>query len=259
MAEHAAAKAAWEATKDEDGAGDEPARPKPVDVLYDAGSTTGLGQLMAESGGVAIWLKHEARKLVRKLMDGTTIGSFDELNQIAEHAYYRNSPVNNSSKWPGCICLPAPQGECAAATARWLRFLVENPHLVCVWLMHMEDRVGPCRFASASVKTLKELVPFLAPKSNKDDEDSVAGLMRFLIAHFPATCNRLLPECGLSGALFLFCVVRLFSQRVLLRALRLTVFVWRPGANFVTQVSQMLRCPWSSLTRTSTISHLTRR
>ena len=32
----------------------EPTLPKPIDFLYDAGSTTGLGQLMADSGGIAM-------------------------------------------------------------------------------------------------------------------------------------------------------------------------------------------------------------
>ena len=99
MEEYKSQQQAWQAHQNHEGpAVPEPTVPKPVDFLYDAGSTTGLGQLMADSGGVAVWLKHEARKLLRKLMDGTTIGSFDELNQIAEHAYYRNSPVNHSSK-----------------------------------------------------------------------------------------------------------------------------------------------------------------
>ena len=95
---------------------EKPTEPKEVDTLYDAGSTTGLGQLMNETEGRAVWLKHEARKLIKKLAEGGTIGSFDEINQIIEHAYYRNSPVNNNSK-----------------------FCVDNPHLAALWLMHIED------------------------------------------------------------------------------------------------------------------------
>ena len=95
---------------------EKPTQPKEVDTLYDAGSTTGLGQLMNETEGRAVWLKHEARKLIKKLAEGGTIGSFDEINQIIEHAYYRSSPVNNNSK-----------------------FCVDNPHLAALWLMHVED------------------------------------------------------------------------------------------------------------------------
>ena len=87
-----------------------------VDILYDAGGTTGLGQLMNDTDGRAVWLKHEARKLVRKLSEGGTIGSFDEINQITEHAYYRNAPVNNASK-----------------------FCVENPRLVALGLMRLAE------------------------------------------------------------------------------------------------------------------------
>ena len=89
----------------------EPKEPAESDELYDAGTTLGLGQMMKSSEGKAVWLKHEARKLIQKLMEGNSIGSFDEVNQIAEHAYYRNSPVNNNSK-----------------------FCIENPHLVAIWL-----------------------------------------------------------------------------------------------------------------------------
>ena len=94
----------------------EPVMPKEVDARYDAGSTTGLGQLLNDTDGRAVWLKHETRKLVKKLCEGTTIGSFDEINQIMEHAYYRNAPVNSASK-----------------------FCVENTHLVALWLMHLEE------------------------------------------------------------------------------------------------------------------------
>ena len=88
-------------------------------------------------------------------MEGTSTGSFDELNQIAEHAYYRNAPANDNSK-----------------------FSIENPHLVAVWLVHIE-----------------ELVQHLSGKAhNKEDDDSVSGLMRFLIAHWPPVVNKLLPE-----------------------------------------------------------------
>ena len=66
---------------------EKPTQPKEVDTLYDAGSTTGLGQLMNETEGRAVWLKHEARKLIKKLAEGGTIGSFDEINHIIEHAY----------------------------------------------------------------------------------------------------------------------------------------------------------------------------
>ena len=95
---------------------EKPIEPKEVDILYDAGSTTGLGQQKNDSGGRAVWLKHETRKMIKKLADGGTIGSFDEINQIIEHAYYRNAPVNNNSK-----------------------FCVDNPHLAALWLMHIED------------------------------------------------------------------------------------------------------------------------
>ena len=71
---------------------------------------------MNETEGRAVWLKHEARKLIKKLAEDGTIGSFDEINQIIEHAYYRNSPVNNNSK-----------------------FCVGNPYLAALWLMHIED------------------------------------------------------------------------------------------------------------------------
>lgn len=132
----------------------EPKEPVHIDEVYDAGSTLGLGQMMKSTEGRAVWLKHEARKLIKKLMEGNTIGSFDELNQIAEHAYYRNSPANNNSK-----------------------FCIENPHLVSIWLMHIEELVG-----------------LMVGGTGKEDDDSVSGLMRFLIAHFPAVVNKLLPE-----------------------------------------------------------------
>ena len=111
--------------------------------------------MMKSTGGKAVWLKHEARKLLKKLMEGTSIGSFDELNQIAEHAYYRNAPANENSK-----------------------FSIENPHLVAVWLVHIE-----------------ELVQLFSGKSaNKEDDDTVSGLMRFLIAHWPPVVNKVLPD-----------------------------------------------------------------
>ena len=77
-------------------------------------------------------------------------------SQVAEHAYYRNSPANENSK-----------------------FSIENPHLTALWLVHLE-----------------ELVPYLQPKPGKDgndEDDSVAGLARFFIAHFPAVTYKLLP------------------------------------------------------------------
>lgn len=110
---------------------------------------------MKSTTGRVVWLKHEARKLLKELMEGATIGSSDELNQIAEHAYYRNSPANDNSK-----------------------FSIENPHMVAIWLMHME-----------------ELIPHFHGRAGaKDDEDSVSGLMRFLIVHFPPVVNKLLPD-----------------------------------------------------------------
>ena len=127
--------------------------PKEIDELYDAGSTVGLGQMMKTTAGRAVWLKHEARKLLKKLLEGGPSGSFDEINQVAEHAYYRNSPANDNSK-----------------------FRIENPHLVAIWLLHLEE-LGGCLHA----------------KSGKDDDDTVAGLARFFIAHFPAVTNKLLP------------------------------------------------------------------
>ena len=132
----------------------EPKKPKEVDEIYDAGSTIGLGQMMKNTSGRAVWLKHEARKLIKKLMEGGPSGSFDEINQLAEHAYYRNSPANDNSK-----------------------FSIENPHLVALWLMHLE-----------------ELVSCLQVKPGKDDDDSVGGLARFFIAHFPVVTNKLLPK-----------------------------------------------------------------
>ena len=47
-------------------------------------------------------------------------------------------------------------------------------------------------------------MPFLGGKGGKDDDDSVAGLMRFLILRFQAVCNKLLPEGGLALLLCLF-------------------------------------------------------
>ena len=133
---------------------EEPKAPKEVDELYDAGTTVGLGQMMKATGGRAVWLKHETRKLLRRLMEGGSIGSFDELNQVAEHAYYRNSPANENSK-----------------------FSIENPHMVALWLIHIE-----------------ELLPFFHGKAgSKEDEDTVSGLMRFFIVHFPPVINKLLP------------------------------------------------------------------
>ena len=55
-------------------------------------------------------------------------------------------------------------------------------------------------------------MPFLGGKGSKDDDDSVAGLMRFFILHFPAVCNKLLPEGGLALLLCLF-FVSLFVAR----------------------------------------------
>ena len=69
---------------------------------------------------------------------------------MAEHAYYRNSPANDSSK-----------------------FSIENPHVVALWLLHLEELVNCV--------------------SAKPAKDSVAGLARFFIAHFPAVTNKLLP------------------------------------------------------------------
>ena len=43
-----------------------PKEPKEVDELYDAGSMVGLGQMMKATEGRAVWLKHEARKLLKK-------------------------------------------------------------------------------------------------------------------------------------------------------------------------------------------------
>ncbi len=97
----------------------EPKKPKEVDELYDAGSTVGLGQMMKTTSGRAEWLKHEARKLLKKLLEGGANGSFDEVNQVAEYAYCRNSPANDNSK-----------------------FSIENPHLVALWLLHLEELVS---------------------------------------------------------------------------------------------------------------------
>eukprot|EP00973_Karenia_brevis_P001231 168334-Karenia_brevis.AAC.1 len=41
---------------------------------------------------------------------------------------------------------------------------------------------------------LEELVPVLTGKTGREDDDSVGGLMRFLIAHWSPVVNRLLPE-----------------------------------------------------------------
>eukprot|EP00959_Pyramimonas_sp_CCMP1952_P344034 7205902-Pyramimonas_sp.AAC.1 len=53
---------------------EEPTKPKKVDELYDAGSTIGLGQMMKTTSGRAVWLKHEARKLLKKLLEGGPSG-----------------------------------------------------------------------------------------------------------------------------------------------------------------------------------------
>ena len=54
------------------------------------------------------------------------------------------------------------------------KYRVENPHLVAVILMHMEE-------VSGFLETAKE-------------KDSANGMMRFLFAHFPPVCNKLLPS-----------------------------------------------------------------
>ena len=85
--------------------------------------------------------------------------SCDEINQVAAHAYYRNSPANDNSK-----------------------FSIENPHLFAFWLVHLE-----------------ELVYCLHAKTGKEDEDSMAGLARFFIAHFRAVTSKLLPAGTADG------------------------------------------------------------
>ena len=40
----------------------------------------------------------------------------------------------------------------------------------------------------------QELVPLFMAKSNKEEDDSVSGLMRFLIAHFAPVYGKLMPE-----------------------------------------------------------------
>ena len=49
--------------------------------------------------------------------------------------------------------------------------------MVALWLIHIE-----------------ELLPFFHGKAgSKEDEDTVYGLMRFFIVHFPPVINKLLP------------------------------------------------------------------
>ena len=125
----------------------EPQKTKEIDETYDAGSTVGPGQMMRSTSGRAVWLEHEARKLLKNLMQGGASGSFDEINQ-AGNAYHRNSPANDNSK-----------------------FSIEKPHLVTIWLVHLE-----------------ELVSCFRAKNKRDaseEGDSVAVLARFFIAYFP--------------------------------------------------------------------------
>ena len=61
-------------------------------------------------------MKHEGCYWLQKLLAGGPAGSMDDLNQIADHAFFKNAPGNKES-----------------------RFRVDNPHLVAFILTHMEE------------------------------------------------------------------------------------------------------------------------
>ncbi|CAK0865173.1 unnamed protein product [Prorocentrum cordatum] len=93
--------------------------PEPAwEKLYDSGSMVGLGVQMKGNDGVAFLIEHEGGKWLNKLLEGGVAGSVGDLNQIAEHAFFKNAPSNKES-----------------------RFRVENPHLVCFIPTHMDEIV----------------------------------------------------------------------------------------------------------------------
>jgi hypothetical protein len=130
--------------------------PKPEwEVLYDKGSIVGLGVQIKDNDGRAYLIKHEGKQWLIQLLSGGPAGSMDDLNAIAEHAFFKNAPANKDSK-----------------------FRVENPHVIVFILTHME-----------------EMVPLLDKELNATkDKDSVAGLARFLYGHFKPMCSKVLPE-----------------------------------------------------------------
>ena len=142
---------AWEESGKE---GSEPVIPcdkSSLEELYDGGSILGLGMQMSENHGRALWLKHEAKDLLSKLLEGGPAGSLEDINGLSEHAFFKNAPLTASS-----------------------RFRVENPHLCGFWLCHLE-----------------ELEPLLNSAS-----DTTNAMQRFLIAHWPAVINKILPADG---------------------------------------------------------------
>ena len=79
-----------------------PGKEPNMDPLYVKGSTSGMGQLMSEerNEGRCMLILHEGRFFFIKLMEGGPTGSMDDINDISEHAFFKNSPlISLSSGW----------------------------------------------------------------------------------------------------------------------------------------------------------------
>jgi hypothetical protein len=118
MESHESEFEAWTASGEQGGPVTEPSPAPSWENLYDSGSMVGLGIQMRDHDGSAFLIKHEGRSWLANLLTGGCAGSMDDLNALAEHAFYKNAPSNKES-----------------------RFRVENPHLVAIILTHMEEIV----------------------------------------------------------------------------------------------------------------------
>lgn len=76
----------------------------------------GLGQHMYQQDGCAILALHEGRTFLQQTFDGGPGGGIEELNMVAEHDVFKNSPANAGGK-----------------------FFVRNPHLIALIMLHLEE------------------------------------------------------------------------------------------------------------------------
>ena len=73
---------------------------------------------MHQQDGCAMLALHEGRSFLQQTFDGGPGGGIEELNMVAEHDVFKNSPANAGGK-----------------------FFVRNPHLVALIMLHLEEIV----------------------------------------------------------------------------------------------------------------------
>eukprot|EP00973_Karenia_brevis_P057466 7993503-Karenia_brevis.AAC.1 len=132
-----------------------PQEKAPRDSIFNKGTFTGLGVFLQSQDEIGFLGLHEGKSWLPHTFDNGPGGGVDDLNQIHDHDIYKNHPGNTST-----------------------RFLVRNPHLCGVVMMHIEEIYDQAK-----------------------KPDSTAGMLRFLTGHFKPVINKILPPDATPGVI----------------------------------------------------------